>query len=152
MIEVKFLFDTIAAAQQFLTGVSDEAQPAAKPRRGKKAAAEEPTPAGAGAAAADPLAGMLAPQAPVMVPPAAGAILGGAALPPMQTPIATATAVEQKDLIAAFTTLGKTKGRDAIANALVQLGAKAVIGPEGLGIPQARWGEAVALVNQVLGS
>lgn len=162
MIEVRMTFASPQEVVEFFAGASlpnvdarglSAAEAALPPtqKRSKKGKAAEtladgPQPAGVGGSAADPLAGMLAPQAPVMQAPAAmqqAAPTPAAAQPP--------TAVEQKHLIAAFTKLGQTKGRDAFAPVLANFGATAVIGPAGVGIAQDRWPEAIVLCAQALG-
>jgi len=54
-------------------------------------------------------------------------------------------------LIAAFTELGRAKGRDALAAVLAEFGAKTVVGA-GTGIPQDKWAAAIERCKQVLAS
>lgn len=154
MIEVRLTFATFEEAAAFFNApladsndTSDATTDAPKPsKRGRKStkAAEttEAAPA-AGAAAADPLAGILGNQQPVMQAPVAAALAPQAQV--QTAPAEQPKPVEFKDLVERFTSLGKTKGRDAIAAVLAEFGAKAV--PD---IPQDQWAQAIARVNQAL--
>lgn len=159
MIEVRLEFATVAEAAEFFAGAAlprvdarglsrEEAAtdeiPGKKSKSGKKKLeAGEPQAQGAGASAADPVAGILASQAPVMLAPGPVAGTAVVANPPAQI-------VEQTDLIATFTALGKAKSRDAFLPILSHFNATAVIGPAGVGIPQDKWAEAVAMCNKAL--
>lgn len=152
MIEVRLEFSTLEEMRAFFNApladsndTSDATTDAPKKRGRKSTKAAETTEAApaAGAAAADPLAGILGNQQPVMQAPVAAALAPQAQV--QTAPAEQPKPVEFKDLIAKFTELGKTKGRDAIAAVLAEFGAKAV--PD---IPQDQWAQAVARVNQAL--
>lgn len=153
MIELRMTFETAEDAVAFLAGASlptvAESTDAPKKRGRKGAKAETATDsAGAGAAAADPLAGILGNQQNPMqqIQPAVAAVLQKPAEPISHLgPPAPPQAVEFKDLIERFTALGKAKGRDAIAGVLAEFGATAL--PD---IKKEQWALAVARVNQVL--
>lgn len=152
MIEVRLTFATFEEAAAFFAGndtsdapaaTTDASKPSKRGRKSTKAAETTEAAPAAGAAAADPLAGILGNQQPVMQAPVAAALAPQAQV--QTAPAEQPQAIEFKDLIAKFTELGKTKGRDAIAAVLAEFGAKAV--PD---IPQDQWAQAVARVNQAL--
>src|SRR5690606_23878755 len=86
-----------------------------------------------------------APDAAAPAPDAAATAPAAAAAP--QAPAAP----DQAALIAAFTELGRAKGRDALAAVLAEFGAKTVVGA-GTGIPQDKWAAAIERCKQVLAS
>jgi hypothetical protein len=157
MIEVKLSFDTLADMQAFFAtpALGAQLEPVATggKKGGKKSKAAETEPqVGAGGSAADPLAGLLAPQSPMTAPatqPAVAAVLAQQAqqaTTQVQTaPAEQPKAIEFKDVVAALTGVGKAKGRDALAAVLGHFGV--TLAPQ---IPEARWAEAIAKCNQVL--
>lgn len=164
MIEVTFKFESTADAQAFLASVSGNPTAAVneankgKGRRSKKAdvtepAAEQTQPVaqaigqlGAGATAADPL---VAAQPAVMQPPVAPLPVAPA---PAPAPAAAAPQANQAQLLQAFTALGQTKGRDAIAAVLAEFGVTAVIGAPGVGLQPEQYAAAIARAQQALQS
>ena len=162
MIEVTFKFESTADAQAFLASVSgnptaavNEANKGKGRRSSKKTDATEPAAEqtqpvaqviapGAGAAAADPL---VAAQPAVMQPPVAPLPVAPA---PAPAPAAAAPQANQAQLLQAFTALGQTKGRDAIAAVLAEFGVTAVIGAPGVGLQPEQYAAAIARAQQAL--
>ena len=157
MIEVSFKFNSVDDAKAFLSGLGKKAVGALS------ATGSEATPpvadvapqtgVGAGASAATPLPGAnvpttVIPPAPSSAPaPDAAAPAPDAAAAP-QAPAAP----DQAALIAAFTELGRAKGRDALAAVLAEFGAQTVVGAAGTGIPQDKWAAAIERCKQVVAS
>src|SRR5690606_40483593 len=115
------------------------------------AAVAAQTGVGAGAGAATPLPGVNVPTTVFPPAPAAAAPAPDAAAPAPAAAAPAPAAPDQAALIAAFTELGRAKGRDALAAVLAEFGAKTVVGA-GTGIPQDKWAAAIERCKQVLAS
>ena len=150
MIEVSFKFNSVDDAKAFLTGLGKKAVGAlsttgeAAPPAPPAADVAPQTGVGAGASAATPLPGANVPTTVIPPAPDAAAPAPAAAAPAPAAP-------DQAALIAAFTELGRAKGRDALAAVLAEFGAKTVVGA-GTGIPQDKWAAAIERCKQVLAS
>src|SRR5690606_23947172 len=133
MIEVSFKFNSVDDAKAFLSGLGKKAVGAlstagseATPPASPVADVAPQTGVGAGASAATPLPGANVPT--TVIPPAPSSAPAPAAAAPAPDAAATAPAAaaapqapaapDQAALIAAFTELGRAKGRDALAAVL----------------------------------
>src|SRR5690606_28342827 len=147
MLEVSFKFNSVDDAKTFLAGLGKKAVGAlsttgeAAPPAPPAADVAPQTGVGAGASAATPLPGANVPT--TVIPPAPPSAPAPDAAAPAPAAAAPAPAApDQAALIAAFTELGRAKGRDALAAVLAEFGAKTVVGA-GTGIPQDKWAAAI---------